>query len=96
MTRPTKPRAGDKSTLRLPAIRGWGTCAEGRSGYSSTLQAKSARTAGISPDSRHTTDAFSTLRDVVNYYDDGFSIGLSTQENTDLVEFLKSLPPANI
>jgi hypothetical protein len=32
----------------------------------------------------------------LTHYDDGFSIGLSTQENTDLVEFLRSLPPANI
>jgi len=35
---------------------------------------------------------FSTLLDVVNHYDSCFSLGLSDQEKTDLVEFLKSLP----
>jgi mono/diheme cytochrome c family protein len=35
---------------------------------------------------------FSTLPDVVNHYDGCFSLGLTDQEKTDLVEFLKSLP----
>ncbi|MBV9183042.1 MAG: hypothetical protein JO356_17190, partial [Acidobacteria bacterium] len=35
---------------------------------------------------------FSTLLDVVNHYDTCFSLALSDQEKTDLVEFLKSLP----
>lgn len=35
---------------------------------------------------------FSTLLDVVNHYDSCFSLGLSDQDKTDLVEFLKSLP----
>ena len=35
---------------------------------------------------------FNTLLDVVNHYDICFSLGLSDQDKTDLVEFLKSLP----
>ena len=35
---------------------------------------------------------FSTLLDVVNHYDSCLSLGLSDQDKTDLVEFLKSLP----
>jgi len=35
---------------------------------------------------------FNTLLDVVTHYDQCFSLGLSAQEKTDLVEFLKSLP----
>ncbi len=35
---------------------------------------------------------FSTLLDVVNHYDSCFSLGLADQGETDLVEFLKSLP----
>jgi hypothetical protein len=35
---------------------------------------------------------FTTLPDVVNHYDQCFSLGLSDQDKTDLVEFLKSLP----
>jgi len=35
---------------------------------------------------------FPTLLDVVNHYDSCFSLGLSGQDKTDLVEFLKSLP----
>lgn len=35
---------------------------------------------------------FPTLLDVVNHYDGCFSLGLSGQEKSDLVEFLKSLP----
>jgi hypothetical protein len=35
---------------------------------------------------------FTTLLDVVNHYDSCFSLGLSDQDKTDLVEFLKSLP----
>ena len=35
---------------------------------------------------------FSTLLDVVNHYDNCLSLGLSDQDKTDLVEFLKSLP----
>ena len=35
---------------------------------------------------------FSTLLDVVNHYDTCFSLSLSDQEKTDLVEFMKSLP----
>lgn len=35
---------------------------------------------------------FPTLSDVVNHYDSCFSLGLSGQEKSDLVEFLKSLP----
>lgn len=35
---------------------------------------------------------FPTLLDVVNHYDGCFSLGLSDQEKSDLVEFLKSLP----
>jgi hypothetical protein len=34
---------------------------------------------------------FATLLDVVNHYDARFTLGLSTAEKTDLVEFLKSL-----
>ena len=37
---------------------------------------------------------FSTLVEVVNHYDECFSLGLSAQDKTDLVEFLKSLPPS--
>jgi len=35
---------------------------------------------------------FPTLRAVVDHYDSCFSLGLSSAEKTDLVEFLKSLP----
>ena len=35
---------------------------------------------------------FGTLLDVVNHYDGCFSLGLSGQEKSDLVQFLKSLP----
>ena len=35
---------------------------------------------------------FATLLDVVNHYNTRFSLGLSTQEKLDLVEYLKSLP----
>jgi hypothetical protein len=37
---------------------------------------------------------FSTLLNVVNHYDTCMSLGLSEQDKTDLVEFLKSLPQA--
>jgi hypothetical protein len=35
---------------------------------------------------------FATLLDVVNHYNTRFSLGLTTQEKLDLVEYLKSLP----
>jgi cytochrome c peroxidase len=35
---------------------------------------------------------FSTLPDVVNHYNTRFSLGLTTSEKNDLVEYLKSLP----
>jgi hypothetical protein len=35
---------------------------------------------------------FSTILDVVNHYDSCFNLGLSADEKSDLVEFLKSLP----
>ena len=35
---------------------------------------------------------FATLLDVVNFYNTRFSLGLTAQEKTDLVEYLKSLP----
>jgi hypothetical protein len=35
---------------------------------------------------------FATLRDVVDHYDSCFHLGLSGQEKSDVVEFLKSLP----
>ena len=35
---------------------------------------------------------FATLLDVVNHYNTHFSLGLTGQEKTDLVEYLKSLP----
>ena len=35
---------------------------------------------------------FQTLLDVVNFYNTRFSLGLTAQEKTDLVEYLKSLP----
>ncbi len=35
---------------------------------------------------------FPTLLDVVNHYNTHFSLGLTAQEKTDVVEFLKSLP----
>ena len=35
---------------------------------------------------------FATLLDVVNHYNTRFSLGLTAQEKTDLVEYLKSLP----
>jgi hypothetical protein len=35
---------------------------------------------------------FATLLDVVNHYNTHFSLGLTAQEKTDLVEYLKSLP----
>jgi cytochrome c peroxidase len=37
---------------------------------------------------------FATLADVVNHYDVCSSLGLSDKEKSELVEFLKSLPPA--
>jgi cytochrome c peroxidase len=37
---------------------------------------------------------FATLLDVVNHYNVRFSLGLTTQEKSDLVEYLKSLPEA--
>jgi hypothetical protein len=39
----------------------------------------------------HHDGRFKTLLDVVNSYNDRFSLGLSTAEKSDLVEFLKSL-----
>jgi cytochrome c peroxidase len=38
---------------------------------------------------------FATLADVVNHYDSCFSLGLSAQEQGDLVEYMKSLPRRN-
>ena len=35
---------------------------------------------------------FNTLQDVVNHYDSCFSLGLSDQDKSDVIEFLKSLP----
>jgi cytochrome c peroxidase len=35
---------------------------------------------------------FPSLLDVVNHYDSCFSLGLSNEEKSDLVEYLKSLP----
>lgn len=35
---------------------------------------------------------FKTLLDVVNHYNTRFSLGLTDQEKSDLVEYLKSLP----
>jgi hypothetical protein len=35
---------------------------------------------------------FGTLLDVVNHYDNCFTLGLSDQDKSDVVEFLKSLP----
>ena len=35
---------------------------------------------------------FATLLDVVNHYDSCFNLGLSSQDKSDLVEYLKSLP----
>jgi cytochrome c peroxidase len=35
---------------------------------------------------------FATLLDVVNHYNTRFSLGLTAQEKSDLVEYLKSLP----
>jgi mono/diheme cytochrome c family protein len=37
---------------------------------------------------------FPTLADVVNHYDGCFSLGLTDQDKSDLIEFLKSLPNA--
>ena len=34
---------------------------------------------------------FGTLLDVVNHYDESFGLGLSDQQKSDLVEYLKSL-----
>ena len=34
---------------------------------------------------------FATLLDVVNHYNTHFSLGLTAQEKSDLVEYLKSL-----
>jgi hypothetical protein len=39
---------------------------------------------------------FQTLLDVVNHYDIQFKLGLNTQEKSDLVEYLKSLPDERI
>jgi hypothetical protein len=38
---------------------------------------------------------FATLGDVVNHYNKLMSLGLSDQEKSDLVEYLKSLPSEN-
>jgi hypothetical protein len=38
---------------------------------------------------------FATLHDVVNHYDNCFSLGLNSDEKRDLVEFLKSLPKSD-
>ena len=38
---------------------------------------------------------FNTLLDVVNHYDSCFTLGLSDQDKTDVIEFLKSLPQPN-
>jgi hypothetical protein len=38
---------------------------------------------------------FATLLDVVNHYDSCFSLGLTSTEKNDLVEYLKSLPGKN-
>jgi cytochrome c peroxidase len=35
---------------------------------------------------------FATLTDVINHYDSCMSLGLDSSEQTDLVEYLKSLP----
>jgi len=35
---------------------------------------------------------FATLADVVNHYDTRFSLGLTAQEQGDVVEYMKSLP----
>jgi hypothetical protein len=35
---------------------------------------------------------FAKLLDVVNHYDSCFSLGLASQEKSDLVQYLKSLP----
>jgi cytochrome c peroxidase len=35
---------------------------------------------------------FATLRDVVDHYDAFFELGLTAQEKSDLVEYLKSIP----
>ena len=35
---------------------------------------------------------FATLLDVVNHYDSCFGLGLSGEEKSDLVQYLKSLP----
>jgi len=34
---------------------------------------------------------FATLLDVVNHYNDHFNLGLTPQEKSDIVEYLKSL-----
>ena len=39
---------------------------------------------------------FATLLDVVNHYNTRFSLGLTTQEKLDVVEYLKSLPETEI
>jgi cytochrome c peroxidase len=38
---------------------------------------------------------FLTLLDVVNHYNTHFSLGLTTQEKLDLVEYLKSIPESD-
>jgi len=40
----------------------------------------------------HHDGRFATLADVVNHYDSCFSLGLSAQEQGDIVEYMKSLP----
>jgi cytochrome c peroxidase len=35
---------------------------------------------------------FATLADVVTHYDTCFSLGLTAQEQSDVVEYMKSLP----
>ncbi len=40
----------------------------------------------------HSMDRFATLVEVVNHYDTCFSLGLTAQEQSDVIEYLKSLP----
>jgi cytochrome c peroxidase len=35
---------------------------------------------------------FATLRDVVDHYNSFFTLGLTEEESSDLIEYLKSLP----
>ena len=58
------------------------------------------RTAPLGGIWTHTTGGFyhdgrfPTLLDVVNHYDTVLSLGLTAQEKSDVVEYLKSLPSA--